>query len=297
MSEAIIEFRDLSWKYDGTDFNALEKINLRINKGEFIGVMGQNGAGKTTFCRCINGLIPHRFRGGLSGEVIINGSMDTFETPISELCQWAGMVSSDPDAQFLRGSVEEEIVFAAENAGVPADVIEERLDEILKKVNLDKKFLERPPTNLSGGQKQRVAIAAALIVNPKIMVLDEPTSQVDPMGKIEVIEVLEKLRKESEMTIILVEHRSDEILKYADRVLLIDEGKLLLDEPPRKFFQNIDLLMSKGVYPPQVAQFAKKCLDDPVFAKAGIKPDQFPVTVEDGLEFMKLIMEQVKNRG
>ena len=290
MSNTIVEFKNLSWKYVDTDFLALDNINLTIERGEFVGIMGQNGAGKTTLCRCINGLIPHRFRGELTGAVEINGHLDTFDTPISTLCQTVGMVSSDPDAQFLRGTVEEEIVFAAENAGVPVDEIGERLANVLKLVNLNESFLSHPPTNLSGGQKQRVAIAASLIVNPHLMVLDEPTSQVDPVGKIEVIEVLEKLRKESDMTIILVEHRSDEILKYADRVLLIDEGKLLLNAPPKEFFQNVELLMEKGVYPPQVAQFAKRCYDDPEFIKRGFKWDEFPVTIEEGYEFIERIL-------
>ena len=123
------------------------------------------------------------------------------------------------------------------------------------------------------------------------MVLDEPTSQVDPMGKAEVIEVLEKLRKEQDVTILLVEHRSDEILKYADRVLLIDDGKLLLNEPPRQFFQNVDLLLEKGVYPPQVAQFAKLVLDDPDFARFGLKSNEFPLTVEDGYAFIQNLMK------
>ncbi|MEL7601805.1 MAG: ATP-binding cassette domain-containing protein [Bacillota bacterium] len=286
MSNSIIEFCNFSWKYTDTDFNALKDVSFQINKGEFVGIMGQNGAGKTTLCRCINGLIPHRFRGTMTGSIILDGQYDTFDTPINKLCQMVGLVSSDPDAQFLRGTVEEEIVFAAENAGIPVDEIGERLETILQRVNLDKSYLTRPPTNLSGGQKQRVAIAAALIVNPMIMVLDEPTSQVDPMGKAEVIEVLEKLRKEQDVTILLVEHRSDEILKYADRVLLIDDGKVLLNEPPRQFFQNVDLLLEKGVYPPQVAQFAKLIFEDPDFARFGLKSNEFPLTVEDGIAFI-----------
>jgi energy-coupling factor transporter ATP-binding protein EcfA2 len=286
MSNSIIEFCNFSWKYTDTDFQALKDVSFQINKGEFVGIMGQNGAGKTTLCRCINGLIPHRFRGMMTGSVILDGQYDTFDTPINKLCQMVGLVSSDPDAQFLRGTVEEEIVFAAENAGIPVDEIGERLETILQRVNLDKSYLTRPPTNLSGGQKQRVAIAAALIVNPMIMVLDEPTSQVDPMGKAEVIEVLEKLRKEQDVTILLVEHRSDEILKYADRVLLIDDGKVLLNEPPRQFFQNVDLLLEKGVYPPQVAQFAKLIFEDPDFARFGLKSNEFPLTVEDGIAFI-----------
>lgn len=287
MSNSIIEFCNFSWKYTDTDFQALNDVSFQINKGEFVGIMGQNGAGKTTLCRCINGLIPHRFRGMMTGSIIIDGQYDTFDTPINKLCQMVGLVSSDPDAQFLRGTVEEEIVFAAENAGIPVEEIGERLDYILQRVNLDRSYLTRPPTNLSGGQKQRVAIAAALIVNPMIMVLDEPTSQVDPMGKAEVIEVLEKLRKEQDVTILLVEHRSDEILKYADRVLLIDDGKVLLNEPPRQFFQNVDLLLEKGVYPPQVAQFAKLVFEDPDFARFGLKSNEFPLTVEDGVAFIQ----------
>lgn len=268
---------------------ALKDINLKLKKGEFIGVMGQNGAGKTTFCRCLNSLIPNRFNGRMKGRVLIAGNLDTFERKIHECARKVGMVFQDPDAQFIRGTVEEEIVFGAENMGVPLEEIRSRLAWTLKEVNLSPEFLKKPPTDLSGGQKQRVAIAASLILQPEILVLDEPTSQVDPIGKMEVFEVIEKLRKSQNMTVVLVEHRADEIVKFADRVILIDDGSILLDEPPNKFFQKVDLLLSKGVYPPQVAQLGYLLHQDPDIR---LPKEEIPVTIEEGVACLTKVLKK-----
>ncbi len=291
MGKKIIEFRDFSWTYEGTDFKALDKINLTIEKGEFLGIMGENGAGKTTLCRAINGLIPHRFKGDLGGDLVIDGELDTFDTPLEILTSRVGVVGSDPSAQFLRGTVEEEVVFVAENIGLPVSEIEERLHSVLKTVKIDEKFLQKAPTDLSGGQKQRVAIAAALMGNPEIMILDEPTSQVDPVGKEEIVEVVERLCCDRNVAVILVEHRSNEILEVADTVILLSQGKLLLKDAPRPFFANVDLLLERGVYPPQIAQFGKKVLTDPFFSGFNLDPDDLPMNVEDGVRFIKRILE------
>lgn len=281
---AVVEIEHLSWMYKDTDAWALKDISLTIEKGEFIGIMGQNGAGKSTLCRCLNGLIPNRFNGRMKGKVTIAGTLDTFESHVYECARKVGMVFQDPDAQFIRGTVEEEIVFGAENVGLPLEVIKERLPWTMEQVNLSREFLQKPPSNLSGGQKQRVAIAASLILKPDILVLDEPTAQVDPLGKVEVIEVIEKLRMEQEMTVIIVEHRSDEILRFADRVLLLEEGELLLDEPPGKFFQHVDLLLSKGVYPPQVALLGYLLHQDPDIK---LPQQEIPLTVEEGVRCLE----------
>jgi len=286
--EYIIDIDNLSWQYKDTEKWVLKDISLKIKKGEFIGIMGQNGAGKSTFCRCLNGLIPHRFNGSMKGKVMIDGEIDTFDMPIAECARKVGMVFQDPDAQFIRGTVEEEIVFGAENAGFSIQEIKDRLEWTLNEVNLDRGFLDKPPSDLSGGQKQRVAIAASLILKPKIMVLDEPTSQVDPIGKLEVFKVIQRLRKEHDMTVILIEHRSDEILKFADRVLLLDEGQILMSEPPNKFFQKVDLLEAKCVYPPQVAQLGYLLHKDPDIQ---LPMEEIPVTVEQGIECLKKILQ------
>ncbi len=286
--EHIINIENLSWKYKDTDNWVLNDITLKVKKGEFIGVMGQNGAGKSTLCRSLNGLIPHRFNGSMKGKVMIDGTIDTFQMPIAQCARKVGMVFQDPDAQFIRGTVEEEIVFGAENAGFSIQEIKDRLEWTLNEVNLNREFLDKPPSDLSGGQKQRVAIAASLILRPEIMVLDEPTAQVDPIGKLEVFKVIERLRKEHNMTVILIEHRADEILKFADKVILLDEGQILLCEPPNSFFQKVALLQEKSVYPPQVAQLGYLLHKDPDIQ---LPLEEIPVTVEQGVECLKRILQ------
>ncbi|ATW25877.1 energy-coupling factor ABC transporter ATP-binding protein [Candidatus Formimonas warabiya] len=295
--EYAVEIENLSWMYKDNqekEIWSLKNINLKLKKGEFIGIMGQNGAGKTTLCRCFNSLIPNRFNGRMKGKVIVAGSLDTFEKKIHECARKVGMVFQDPDSQFIRGTVEEEIVFGAENMGLSIDEIKNRLEWTLKEVNLSPEFLKKPPTDLSGGQKQRVAIAASLISKPDILVLDEPTSQVDPMGKLEVFEVIEKLRQSQNMAVVLAEHRADEIMKFADRVILIDDGCILLDEPPRQFFQKVDLLLAKGVYPPQVAQLGYLLHLD---REIQLPKDEIPVTIEEGIACLTKILGKKLKEG
>ncbi|QRN85937.1 ATP-binding cassette domain-containing protein [Clostridia bacterium] len=293
MGNQMISFQNFSWTYEGYEKKALNDITLEVGKGEFIGIMGQNDSGKTTLCRAINGLIPHRFKGDLGGNVILAGQYDSFDTDLATLAQKVGMVGSDPSAQFLRGTVEEEIVFVAENMGLNVSEIEERLKNVLRTVNVSDEFLQKAPTDLSGGQKQRVAIAAALMARPEIIVLDEPTSQVDPMGKQEIIEVVEKLRKEHDMTVVLVEHRSNEILEYADHVALVHNGDLIMHEPPKIFFRQVNKLLEYGVYPPQIAQFGNDVIRDPDFAYLGFTNDDIPLTVDEGYDF---ILNALKRR-
>lgn len=285
--EHVIEIQNLSWKYKGFEDWVLKDISLQVKKGEFIGIMGQNGSGKSTLCRSLNGLIPHRFNGSMKGKVLIGGKLDTFEMSIADCARKVGMVFQDPDAQFIRGTVEEEIVFGAENVGLPIKEIKERLEWTLNEVNLNRDFLNKPPSDLSGGQKQRVAIAASLILKPDIMVLDEPTAQVDPMGKLEVFKVIERLRKEHDMTVILVEHRADEILKFADRVVLLDQGSIVLSEPPCQFFKKVDVLLDKCVYPPQIAQLGYLLSQDP---EIRLPAHEIPVTVEDGIQCLTKLL-------
>jgi len=229
-------------------------VNLKVEKGEFLAITGPVGAGKSTLCTALNGLIPQSQRGTIKGTVKVAGK-DTRETEIATLSSLVGMVFQDPESQFIGMSVIDEVVFGPCNLGVPKAEIDRRLDWVLKAVRMEN-FQEKSPTELSGGQKQRVAIASALIMLPEILVLDEPTSELDPIGKWEVYQVIEGLKKEREMTIILVENLPEETVRFADRVILLHEGQIKLEAPPQQFFRNVELLRSLGISPPQVTEFS-----------------------------------------
>lgn len=251
--EDIVTLEEVSWKYGETEDWAINQLNLRVGRGEFLLVTGPNGSGKTTLCSMLNALIPFNYRDGtLKGRITVMGK-DTATTSIAEFSQIVGMVFQEVEAQFLTLSVEDELVFGPENLGVPRQEIQRRLDWVLKLLKLEG-YNEKSPFELSGGQKQRVAIGAALTTLPKILVLDEPTSDIDPLGKVEVLATIRDLKESLNMTIILVEHLTDDVGLLADRVVLLRDGKLILEGPPREFFGNVETLKKNGVEPPQVSQ-------------------------------------------
>ncbi|MEM2897510.1 MAG: ATP-binding cassette domain-containing protein [Candidatus Bathyarchaeia archaeon] len=260
----IIEVEDLWWKYEGSDEWILKGIDLKIEKGEFLAITGPSGAGKTTLCMCLNGLIPHSNPGVIKGKVTVSGLNVRNNSP-SELSEKVGMVFQDPESQFIGMSVEEEIVFGPENQGLSREEMKERLDWALRAVRMED-TLNKAPYELSGGQKQRVAIASALVMLPEILILDEPTSELDPVGKAEVFSVISDLRKNMEMTIMLVEHETEEIAQYADRVVLIEWGKIIIDEKPKEFFKQVNRLKKFGVDPPQVTELTSLLIHDGIFA-------------------------------
>lgn len=267
-----VEIENYSWKYEGSKFWALDNINLKIKPGEFIGIIGPSGAGKSTLCLSLNGLIPFRVKGSLKGRVKIFGK-PTIENSIYDLSQRVGIVFQDPETQFVTMSVKDEIVFGMENFGVPPDEMKKRLEWVLEKVRLEG-TLEKTPTELSGGQKQRVAIASILVLYPEIFVLDEPTSDLDPVGKVEVFEVISKIRKEFNATMIVVEHEIDQISKYADRLILMNEGKILIDAPTHEFFEQLELIESTGESAPQVTELFYK------LRKEGLYNGELPLTLD-----------------
>jgi energy-coupling factor transport system ATP-binding protein len=252
MSDDILVIKDLSYKYAGAAEFALQEFNLNVRRGEFLGVMGPTGAGKTTFCLTLNGVAPHFYGGEFYGSITVAG-LDTVEHPTYKLAQRVGMVFQDPEIQLTAPTVAGEVAFALENICLPVEEIKRRLPAALKAVRLEG-LEEKHPHQLSGGQKQRLAIAAALALQPDVLVLDEPTSQLDPVGADEVFAIVRELNRMHGITIILVSHASEEIAEYADRVLLLAEGKLLALAPPTEFFQNVDLLWGHGVRPPEVTQ-------------------------------------------
>ncbi len=251
-----ISLRDLWWKY-GEEKDApwiLKGINFDVKKGEFIVITGPNESGKTTLCLCLNALIPYNFLGVFKGHATVAG-MDTREHKTSELAPKVGMVFQDPDCQFITLSVDTEVAFGPENFGLPIEEIEERVDWALRAVRMEG-YKYKPPRALSGGQKQRVAIAAALALRPDILVLDEPTSNLDPVGKAEVLEIISELRKELELTAIIVEHNIEDCVAFADRFALLHDGNIELSGQPEEFLEHQEKLKERWVRLPQVTELS-----------------------------------------
>lgn len=272
--EDMVALEGVSWKYEPTQDWIINQLNLRVKKGELLLVTGPNGSGKTTLSIMLNALIPYNYRDGtLKGTVSIVGK-DTATTSVAELSQTVGMVFQEVEAQFLTLSVEDELVFGPENLGVPREEIKKRLEWVLKLLKLEG-YNEKSPFELSGGQKQRVAIGAALMTLPKILVLDEPTSDIDPLGKVEVLSTIRELKESLNMTIVLVEHLTDDAALLADRVLLLKDGRLILEGTPREFFGDVDTLKKNGVEPPQVSQVSYALRDKIPYATVPLTVDEF----------------------
>ncbi len=232
----MIEFRNVAYSYPAAEKKALKNINLKINKGEFVALIGENGSGKTTLCKCINGIIPHSERGCLSGQVLVKGR-STAELPTAGLAREVGIVLEDPETQLFTTSVANEIAFGAENLNLPPQEILKRMEWALHLVRLEG-LEKQAPSTLSGGQKQRLAIAAALVMKPDIMVLDEPSSQLDPLGTEELFQVIKELKNRYGMTIVMASHKMEELIRFADKVCVLQEGEILAFESPESIFTN-----------------------------------------------------------
>jgi energy-coupling factor transport system ATP-binding protein len=271
MPEPIIQFKNVHFHYEHQKRWALKDISLDVSEGEFLGIIGRSGAGKSTLCLCVSALIP-KFEDGLfRGDVIVNG-VNTKSTSVGELSQTVGTVFQNPESQLYGLTVEEEIFFALENHGIAADEIERRVRWVLDAVGLDVP-LTKSPFDLSGGQKQRLIIASTMALFPKIMVLDEPTTELDPAGKDSIYEVLGKLRQEG-MTVVMVEHDIERLVNVADRIAVIDKGQLISVKPPRQLFnEDAKLLEELGLHVPQVFEVFKHIL--------GEKAGSLPITIEE----------------
>jgi energy-coupling factor transporter ATP-binding protein EcfA2 len=228
---ALVEFADFSFKYLGSDSLALRKINLSIEPGEYILVTGPSGCGKTTLCRAINGLVPQFHRGYIAGHVYVDGK-DTRDSRVAELAPIAGLMFQNPANQLVTLNVAKEIAFGPENLGIPPSIIRERVEGLIKSLGLEH-LREKHPHEMSGGQQQMVAMAATLSLQPRILVADEPTSNLDPKSAEKLLRVLAELNRNG-MTILLVEHRLDLVSRDASRILLMDKGCIVADGPPRE---------------------------------------------------------------
>ncbi|MCS7114043.1 MAG: ATP-binding cassette domain-containing protein [Nitrososphaerota archaeon] len=233
---AIIETKNLTYTYPGAENPSIKDVSIKIEKGEFVLITGPSGCGKTTLCRCFNGLIPHFYQGELKGEITVAG-LKVPENPIHKLAKHVGLVFQNPENQLFALSVEKDVAFGLENLGVPREEIRKRVDWALKLTGIYE-LRERPPHELSGGQQQRVAIASVLAMQPEVIVLDEPTSFLDPLGAKKIFEVIYELNQQLGVTIVLVEHRLDLTAKYADHIIIMDDGKVALDGEPHEILDS-----------------------------------------------------------
>ena len=261
----------------------LSNVSVRIEDGEFVIILGPSGSGKSFFSLCLNGIVPQLIPAQVSGSLTVEGH-DPTQTPVSEMATHVGLVFQDPDAQLVSMYVEDEVVFGPENLNFSREEIGERLKYSLDMVGMWD-FKDIYTWSLSGGQKQRVAIGSVLAMRPSILVLDEPTSNLDPEGTRSVFDLLVKLHRETDLTVIAIEHKVDELIEYADRLLVFDKGEIILNGPPRQIIvEHGMLLMEKGINLPQVSELA-------LLARArgiSLPTDRFPLTNTEAREYLPI---------
>ncbi len=233
---SIIKTENLTYTYPSGTKPSIRDVSIKIEKGEFVLITGPSGCGKTTLCRCFNGLIPHFYQGELKGEITVAG-LRISEQPIYKMAKHVGLVFQNPENQLFALSVEKDVAFGLENLGVPREEMRKRVDWALNLTGIYD-LRERAPHELSGGQQQRVAIASVLAMQPEIIVLDEPTSFLDPLGAKKIFEVIYDLNRKLGITVVLVEHRLDLTARYANHIAIMDDGKIVLDGEPRKILSS-----------------------------------------------------------
>jgi energy-coupling factor transporter ATP-binding protein EcfA2 len=250
LPQSIIEFRNFSFRYAGARRDALRGVNLSIQEGEVVALVGPSGCGKSTLLRSIIGLIPHMYRGEYSGSVIVDG-MDVARTPVSRLATRVGYIFQNPENQLFMFTVRKDIAFGLENLALPRHEIVRRVDWAMKTLGIEG-LADTPPHELSDGQKQRVAIAGVLAMKPKVLILDEPTSLLDPVTAESVITQVKELHDALGITLIIAEHRLDLLVTIASRFIVLDGGRVILDGPAREVLGRPELQLI-GVNIPAVA--------------------------------------------
>ena len=244
---AIISFNNVHFTYPGDDDETLRGIDLEIEEGTFVAVLGHNGSGKSTLAKHMNAiLVPDE------GKVTVAGLDTADENGIIDLRRNIGMVFQNPDNQIVANVVEDDVAFAPENLGVAPEEIRKRVDDALRQVGMYE-LRKHAPHLLSGGQKQRVAIAGVIAMQPKIIVLDEPTAMLDPQGRAEVVSTVSKLCREKGMTVILITHHMDECVD-ADRLIVMSNGRIVADGSPEKVFSMVELMEKEGLTVPETTR-------------------------------------------
>jgi energy-coupling factor transporter ATP-binding protein EcfA2 len=279
---SIVQANHLSFTYTGASKPSIEDISIGIAPGEFVVLTGPSGCGKTTICRCLNGLIPNFYSGDFVGELIVDG-MNVKQHTTAELAPHVGMVFQNPENQLFSLSVERDVAFGPENLGLSRGETRKRVDWALDVTGISR-LKDKPPYELSGGQQQRAAIAAVLAMQPKVMILDEPTSFLDPKSALEILEVISDLNKKLGITIILVEHRLDIVSKHANRVIVMDNGRIVLDGTPKDVYGEHARLIGIGL--PRVTTLFN------LLQRDGIRFAETPTTVDEAVEVLRKMLSR-----
>ena len=241
MEQVVVEVKDLKFKYRDAKKRVLNGLNFQVKKGEFLCIIGQNGSGKSTLCNALVGLIPYYFAGKLKGQVLVDG-IDTQESTIAELSSKIGLVFQNPFNQlsYTAGSVAEELAYGLGNKGVPREKMVKKVEYVAKLMRIDH-IIHKNPLELSGGQVQRVAFGSTFIMEPGILVLDECTTQLDPLGSEEIFDIVKELNKNG-VTVIMVDHDMERVARCADRILVLDSGEQVALDTPQNIFGNPDVM-------------------------------------------------------
>lgn len=270
----MIELKNVSFKYELQEEKTIKNLDLYVKQGEFVGIIGKNGSGKTTLCNIIRGIIPDFVQGTIIGSISIdNKNINDIER--GEMSELVGFVFQNPFSQIsgIKKTVFEEIAYGLENLGVPREEIRQRVTDVIKLLKIED-LQDKNPNELSGGQSQRVAIASIIVMNPKILIFDEPTSQLDPLGTEEIFDIL-KLLKSQNKTIILVEHKIDLIAEYADRVVVMDDGEIIFNGETHEILSDRKI-EDHNVSMPIVSRLAYKLNEEkPGFFK------NIPITLDE----------------
>lgn len=284
----MIEIKELTFKYSGSKKNALENVSLTIDKGDFVGLIGESGAGKTTLCSCINGLIPHHYTGDFYGSVKIQGT-DTFDIEPGKLALKVGSVFQDVDSQLVSFFVEDEILFGLENFGIPKDQIEQRITAALEALEIQE-LRHREISTLSGGQKQKVAIAAILALEPDILVLDEPTGELDPASSVQIFKLLQKLNKEKGITIVVAEQKIMLLCEYVKKLIVLEKGTLIHYGEIRSTLTHQKEMEEAGINCPRVLTLTSRMAEEGLVPDSYIKEDRICLNAEECADFIRKVM-------
>ena len=282
---AVIEAKGLAYTYPGGTKPSISDVSIKVEKGDFVLITGPSGCGKTTLCRCFNGLIPHFYQGELKGEITVAGK-DVTKHQTHEMAKHVGLVFQNPENQLFALSIEKDVAFGLENLGVSREEMRKRVDWALNLTGIYD-LRDRSPHEVSGGQQQRVAIAAVLAMQPEIIVLDEPTSFLDPLSAEKIFEVIHELNQKLGITVVLVEHRLDLTARYANRIIVMDQGRVCSDGETREVLSNEETrLVGVGI--------PKATLLHQMLLKEGMKLSS--VTPLSSDEMVKLLSEALATR-